>query len=216
VVSDIDGTITKSNARGVIDTILTENYRHCHPGVCDLLSRLATSHSQPTHKTHILYLTSRPIGLASHTRKFLNGLRQGSAQLPPGPVLGFPGTLPEVLFMELVSKKTQKFKAELLLSQIVEPFQNASRRSPFLAGLGNSWMDVQAYHMIGIDLPRIYMIDKKSNITVFDKGPSEAIRPTHAYPRKWYVNRIGNTFQGYLDESFVLHVTGELKPLQVV
>ena len=63
IVSDIDGTITKSTTRGVIDTILTENYRYCHQGICELLSHLA---EQP--RTQVLYVTSRPIALASRTR----------------------------------------------------------------------------------------------------------------------------------------------------
>jgi phosphatidate phosphatase PAH1 len=52
VVSDIDGTITKSNARGVIDTIFTENYQYCHEGICNLLSNLA---EQPN--TQIMYVS---------------------------------------------------------------------------------------------------------------------------------------------------------------
>lgn len=41
VVIDIDGTVTKSNVRGVISTIVTENYGHVHDGVCAFFSNLA-------------------------------------------------------------------------------------------------------------------------------------------------------------------------------
>jgi len=70
VVSDIDGTITKSNARGVLGTIVTSQYdKAAHDGICHLL----TAFSQ---KSQVVYLTSRPIILANHTRKFLANLKQ--------------------------------------------------------------------------------------------------------------------------------------------
>lgn len=218
IVSDIDGTITKSNTRGVIDTILTENYRYCHQGICELLSHLA---EQP--RTQVLYVTSRPIALASRTRKFLANLRQGSAQLPEGPMLGFDGNLPQLLMMELISMNTHHFKAEMLWKQVVQPFQQVSNGSSpiFLAGLGNTIMDVQAYHMVGIDLGKIYLIDKKSQISGFDKNLNQSwkkltstssedrfIPSTIRAPmsRGWYKSRMGSTFQGYSDPNLLSHV----------
>ncbi len=40
VVVDIDGTVTKSDVRGVISTILTENYDHVHSGVCHFFTNI--------------------------------------------------------------------------------------------------------------------------------------------------------------------------------
>lgn len=218
VVSDIDGTITKSNARGVIDTILTQNYRYCHDGICQLLSSMT---EQPN--TQVLYVTSRPIGVASHTRKFLANVRQGDHQLPAGPMLGFGGTVPQILFMELISKNTHHFKAEILWRQVVQPFRkvsHATSASPiFLAGLGNTIMDVQAYHMAGIDLGKIYLIDKRSRISVFDRnlGKEEWTNLTETtdglfsatigvpMPRRWYKTQIGSTFAGYSDRRLLSH-----------
>jgi hypothetical protein len=40
VISDIDGTVTKSDVRGVIDTLFTESYSHIHEGVCSLFTDL--------------------------------------------------------------------------------------------------------------------------------------------------------------------------------
>jgi hypothetical protein len=137
VVMDIDGTITKSNARGVVDTILTQTYKYCHDGVCQLLSRL----QQQLH-TQILYVTSRPIGLAARTRRFLAHLEQDAARLPEGPLLGFGGSISQLLIMELVSKNTHQFKADMLWKQVVKPFRNvssnASSVSPIFVG-GVSW-----------------------------------------------------------------------------
>ena len=219
VVSDIDGTITKSNAQGVVDTILTETYKHCHDGICQLLSSL-----KQKPNTQILYVTSRPIGLATHTRKFLANLEQGSARLPEGPLLGFGGNIPQLLVMELISMKTHHFKAEILWNQVVKPFRNvanSSSASPiFIAGFGNTMMDVQAYHMAGIDLDKIYLINKKSELAALDRKPhQEWTNLTSARngtlfaatlgvprPRHWYKGQLGTKFSGYTDDSLLPHV----------
>jgi phosphatidate phosphatase PAH1 len=141
IVSDIDGTITKSNARGAIDTIITAKYQHVHHSICNLLYRLAT---QP--KTHIVYITSRPLSLATSTRNFLDLVRQEEARLPQGPILGFGGKLSQLLLMELVSKSTHHFKSEMLWKQIVQPFRCATNDAIynlFVAGFGNTVMDMQ-------------------------------------------------------------------------
>lgn len=141
IVSDIDGTITKSNARGAIDTIVTTKYQYVHHSICNLLYRLAT---QP--RTQIVYITSRPLSLATSTRKFLDHVRQEEARLPQGPVLGFGGRFSQLLLMELVSKTTHHFKSETLWKQIVQPFRRATNKEVnqiFVAGFGNTIMDMQ-------------------------------------------------------------------------
>jgi phosphatidate phosphatase LPIN len=71
IVCDIDGTITKSNARGVFDTMVLESYIYAHDGVCEFL----TSLKEVDASIQILYLTSRPLSYAPSTRRFLQGLR---------------------------------------------------------------------------------------------------------------------------------------------
>jgi phosphatidate phosphatase PAH1 len=217
VVSDIDGTITKSNARGVIDTIVTDNYRHCHKDICNLLSHLA---SRPT--TQIVYITSRPLALANPTRNFLQNVRQGQAKLPEGPLLGFGGKLPQLLLMELVSKTTHHFKSQTLWKQIVQPFRKAAKDDDllvFLAGFGNSMMDVMAYHSVGIHTTRLFKISKDSKIVTFDnKGSNnsktmmeeETAKLTTSNdgilnfrPHKWYKERIGTVYFGYSDPRLI-------------
>jgi hypothetical protein len=240
VISDIDGTITKSNARGVVDTLLTEKFQYCHNGVCQLLTRLS---DRPC--IQIAYLTSRPIALASATRRFLENMTQQNTQgsnqlLPPGPLLGFGGTFSELLKMELYSKTTHHFKSGVLRSQIVKPFRHAcaaaeveestnsesSSSSVFVAGFGNSWMDVQAYHMSGIELNKIFLINKKSHICVFnkkrsfqekmvqndDKENESSPLTTVDIPmsREWYQTQVGTMFQqGYADVGLTSHVWDE-------
>lgn len=220
VVMDIDGTITKSNARGILDTIVTENYQYCHEGVCSMLSRIRERYEH----VKMIYVTSRPLTLACHTRKFLKTLEQGSSKLPPGPILGFGGSLPQLLVMELVSRKTHHFKAEMLWKQVVKPFREMMSDAPsaspvFAAGFGNTIMDVQAYHMAGIDLDKIYMINKNSRITAFDKKVDQEWLNLTATssgmlgatvgvprPRNWYKTLMGNSFRGYTDQDLLDHL----------
>ena len=214
VISDIDGTLTKSNARGVLGTILTQNYDNVvHAGVCDLLSRLANSHTKtileaqmPT--TRILYLTSRPIHLANKTRNFLSGLTQPAANdsdtLPQGPILGFGGNLAKVLSMEVLSKSSQAFKANELERHIAGPFRRATEVEldfkMFVAAFGNNLNDVQAYHKSGVDLDKIFLIDKNSKIVTFQADDNEPpLREEGFPPHSWYNDRISAVFQGYCD-----------------
>jgi len=152
VISDIDGTLTRSNGRGVLGTILTDRYEAAsHSGVCHLLSRLANSSSSQTvtpsnelsssaPTTRVVYLTSRPIRLAPLTRAFLSGLAQHTEQeqrepakffLPQGPLLGFGGSLSRVLAMELLSKTTQAFKAGELEKHVAGPLRRARKHEQF-------------------------------------------------------------------------------------
>ena len=263
VISDIDGTITKSNARGVVGTIITNQYAAAsHSGICQLLSQMiaiATPTPEeapppPSSSTkRVVYLTSRPIYLANKTRKFLSGLTQqqqqahsddndaagnGTCELPPtptvvglpeGPLLGFGGNLARVLAMEVLSKSTQAFKAGELEKHIAGPFRRCCARnndnndninsnsnhknSVFVAAFGNNLNDVQAYHKIGVDLEKIFMIDKNSRIVTFGKrnnastnappprerdGDDESSFPSHS----WYKDCTETIFEnGYSDKN---------------
>lgn len=90
IISDIDGTVTKSDVRGVIDTLLTENYGYVHEGVCSLFTELVKYKKQRTRggnednigsnesqgEVRVLYLSSRPMRLINSTRKFLSLVSQ--------------------------------------------------------------------------------------------------------------------------------------------
>lgn len=208
VVSDIDGTITRSNARGILGTIMTQQYgKVCHVGICNILSRLSSS-------SQVVYVTSRPLALANQTRQFLSNLKQGNETLPHGPLLGFGGNFPQLLMMELVSKTTQRFKTGTLLHQVVQPFRQATKNnqsSPvFIAGFGNNFMDMQSYHAVGMDLDRMFKIGKKSKIVTFDKP--DAISQHYNGdldfpPHQWYKDRMGTEFDGYTDANLIFRLT---------
>lgn len=205
VVCDIDGTITKSNGRGIIGTILSQQYEKvCHVGICRILSKLSLF-------SQLVYVTSRPIALANQTRKFLSNLRQGSnLRLPEGPLLGFGGNLSQLFVMELVSKTTQRFKAEKLWEQVVKPFRQAANNDPkspfFIAGFGNSFMDMQSYHSVGMELHRLFKISKKSQIVNFDKSDINVESydgDLNFLPHQWYKDRIGSQYDGYTDSRLI-------------
>ena len=165
IVSDIDGTITKSDVVGLVDSIAVENYGHTHPGVCKLFGELSEMDS-----VRFVYLTSRPISLMHFTRKFLENLRQESLRLPLGATLCHTGSVKDVLLTELVTKDPDKFKADVLWSQVMIPFLAAGKpeeETLFTAGFGNKLTDAKAYadkEKVGILLKDIYIINKSSCI----------------------------------------------------
>ena len=137
IVSDIDGTITKDNVGGVMDTVVQEKFEHIHNGICkfyeDLtqISRVEDMNALNSSDTgdgqiRFMYLSSRPITLVSNTRKLLVSVSQKceaqSHHLPPGPMMCNVVPLSSVLYSELVSKSVHVFKSDVLARQVVLPF----------------------------------------------------------------------------------------------
>ena len=85
LVSDIDGTITKSDGLGHVFAMLGRDWTHS--GV----AKLYTDITRNGYK--IMYLTSRAIGQADATRGYLKGIKQNNYQLPEGPVIMSPDRL---------------------------------------------------------------------------------------------------------------------------
>lgn len=216
LVSDIDGTITRSNSGGIVDTVLTERYNHCHDAVCEFFSAVVTDRE----KMQVLYVTSRPIGLASTTRKFLDNFRQQNYRLPPGPVLGFQGNLAQLLIMELVSYRTHHFKAEILWKNVVDPFRKATgmTRGIFEAAFGNTVMDIQAYNMVSVPLKSTFLVESSTKIYSFDSESDDELVNLNAgkegsgqawrseMPRDWYRRKMGTSFDGYGDPRLKAHI----------
>jgi hypothetical protein len=87
VISDIDGTITKSDLGGMWNTTfrIKAGFTHtgyAHEGVCTLFQRLVSE-----GKCHIVYLTARPLDLIDVTRTYIHTLTQNGKSLPPGPII---------------------------------------------------------------------------------------------------------------------------------
>jgi hypothetical protein len=142
VITDIDGTITKSNVVGVWDTIITEKYRHVHHGTCRFFSHILSNNTHnTTTQLRILYLSSRPSFLIESTRRFINSLQQEQQQqqslhhsnpeknavhgLPDGPIILQPKSLWSVIAGEIIHKNSFLFKIHALQNYIIQPWYDA-------------------------------------------------------------------------------------------
>jgi phosphatidate phosphatase LPIN len=79
VISDIDGTITKSDVLGHVLTPFGVDWSHA--GVTRLFSNIAANGYQ------FMYLSSRSIAQSGNTRAFLESLKQQGHALPSGTLL---------------------------------------------------------------------------------------------------------------------------------
>lgn len=229
LISDIDGTITKSDLKGIMDSLITETYKHVHRGVCSFYSSILSTDidtntndpemknkkSSQQAKIQIIYLTSRPMSLLPQTRKLLSFTTQDGSRLPPGPILCHPGSLAKVLYTELIEKNAHKFKGNMLLEQVVNPFSFAGRPNNthlFIAGFGNKITDALAYEMAGACRKDIYIIDESSNIVCLgiQHEQTDDISLVQSKPKGRKCEKVTNANEtskpGILNSSFV-HLT---------
>lgn len=106
VISDIDGTITRSDALGHVLTMLGRDWTH--EGVAKLFDDIEFN------GYNIMYLTARSVGLADTTRSYLQGVEQEGYKLPQGPVILSPDRTIAALKREIVLKKPEVFKMACL------------------------------------------------------------------------------------------------------
>jgi phosphatidate phosphatase LPIN len=147
VISDIDGTITKSDTLGHVFTMIGKDWTHM--GVANLYTDIANN------GYHMLYLTSRAIGQADYTRDYLKRVEQGKYQLPDGPVIMSPDRLFTSLHREVIMRKPELFKMACL-KDIQRLFDG---RDPFYAGFGNRITDARSYRSVNVPTSRIFTID---------------------------------------------------------
>ncbi|XP_030554752.1 phosphatidate phosphatase LPIN3 isoform X2 [Drosophila novamexicana] len=152
VISDIDGTITKSDVLGHILPMVGKDWAQL--GVAQLFSKI----EQNGYK--LLYLSARAIGQSRVTREYLRSIRQGNVMLPDGPLLLNPTSLISAFHREVIEKKPEQFKIACL-SDIRDLFPD---KEPFYAGYGNRINDVWAYRAVGIPIMRIFTINTKGEL----------------------------------------------------
>jgi phosphatidate phosphatase LPIN len=109
---------------------------------------------------HMLYLTSRAIGQSSSTREYLEGIEQGSQQLPEGPIIMSPDRLFKSFHREVILRKPEEFKIACL-RDIAKLFQEDA---PFYAGFGNRITDALSYRSVHIPPSRIFTIDPTGEV----------------------------------------------------
>ncbi|XP_053273939.1 phosphatidate phosphatase LPIN1 isoform X2 [Pleuronectes platessa] len=153
VISDIDGTITRSDTLGHILPTLGKDWTH--QGIARLYHRV----SQNGYK--FMYCSARAIGMADMTRGYLHWVNERGTMLPIGPVLLSPSSLFSALHREVIEKKPEKFKIECLtdIKQLFYP-----NTEPFYAAFGNRATDVYSYKEVGVPLNRIFTVNPKGEL----------------------------------------------------
>ncbi|KAF5301352.1 hypothetical protein FQA39_LY10750 [Lamprigera yunnana] len=153
VISDIDGTITKSDVLGHILPIVGKDW--AQSGVAQLFNKIKDNGYK------LLYLSARAIGQARITREYLKSIKQGDLNMPEGPMLLNPTSLITAFHREVIEKKPEQFKISCM-SDIRALFPIDS--NPFYAGYGNRINDVWAYRAVGIPIVRIFTINHKGEL----------------------------------------------------
>ncbi|TNN11435.1 Phosphatidate phosphatase LPIN3 isoform 1 [Schistosoma japonicum] len=154
VVSDVDGTITRSDLLGHLLPMLGHDWTH--PGVARLYNRVHNNGYQ------FLYLSARALGQAGITRSYLRQVIQDSTfRLPDGPILLSPNSLLHAFHQEVIINKPELFKTKCL-QDVCKLFPEGS--SPLYAGFGNKVNDVFAYQKAGIELCRIFTVNPRGEV----------------------------------------------------
>ncbi|EXJ88100.1 hypothetical protein A1O1_05028 [Capronia coronata CBS 617.96] len=155
VISDIDGTITKSDALGQLLNMVGRDWTHT--GVAKLYTDIVSN------GYNIMYLTSRSVGLADNTRAYLNGINQDGWKLPRGPVILSPDRTIAALRREIYLRKPEVFKMACL-RDILSLFPG--KTNPFYAGFGNRFTDALSYRSVNIPSSRIFTINTNAEVSL--------------------------------------------------
>ena len=158
VVTDIDGTVTKSDIRGVLLPALgLSDWKHS--GVVPLYHQISRQGNT------LLYLTNRAIGQADITRDYIFSLEEGGVAMPPGPVLLQIDSVVGALKTEVIKGQPELNKI-VALSKIRGLFPS----NPFVAGFGNTEWDILAYKALSIDPDMIFHVMEDSSLVVEGTG----------------------------------------------
>lgn len=155
VISDIDGTITKSDALGHLFNMVGRDWTHA--GVAKLYSDIQTN------GYNIMYLTSRSVGQADTTRGYLAGIVQDGYRLPRGPTILSPDRTMAALRREVYLRKPHVFKMATLrdIKNLYGP-----EFHPFYAGFGNRLTDQISYRTVDVPRTRIFTINSNAEVSL--------------------------------------------------
>uniref|UniRef100_A0A671MJN8 phosphatidate phosphatase n=1 Tax=Sinocyclocheilus anshuiensis TaxID=1608454 RepID=A0A671MJN8_9TELE len=153
IISDIDGTITKSDVFGQILPQFGKDWTH--QGIAKLY------HSVAENGYKFLYCSARAIGMADMTRRYLQWVNDRGIILPRGPLMLSPSSLFSAFHREVIEKKPEVFKIECL-TDIKNLF--LPNKHPFYAAFGNRPNDVFAYKEVGVPLCRIFTVNPKGEL----------------------------------------------------
>ncbi|XP_065132551.1 phosphatidate phosphatase LPIN2 isoform X3 [Paramisgurnus dabryanus] len=153
IISDIDGTITKSDVFGQILPQFGKDWTH--KGLAKLYHLVAENGYK------FLYCSARAIGMADMTRGYLQWVNDGGIILPRGPLMLSPSSLFSAFHREVIEKKPEIFKIECL-TDIKNLF--LPNKHPFYAAFGNRTNDVFAYKEVGVPICRIFTVNPKGEL----------------------------------------------------
>ncbi|GAB2292172.1 hypothetical protein Dimus_026423 [Dionaea muscipula] len=169
VISDVDGTITKSDVLGQFMPLMGMDWSQT--GVAHLFSAIKENGYQ------LLFLSARAISQAYHTRQFLFNLKQDGKALPEGPVVISPDGLFPSLYREVIRRAPHEFKIACLedIKALFPPYS-----SPFYAGFGNRDTDEMSYLKVGIPKGKIFIINPKGEIAINRRVDTKSYMSLHA------------------------------------
>ncbi|XP_027149353.1 phosphatidate phosphatase PAH1-like [Coffea eugenioides] len=169
VISDVDGTITRSDLLGQFMPLVGVDWSQT--GVAHLFSAIKENGYQ------LLFLSARAISQAYNTRQFLLNLKQDGKVLPEGPVVISPDGLFPSLYREVVRRAPHEFKIACLeeIKALFPP-----DRIPFYAGFGNRDTDEISYLKVGIPKGKIFIINPKGEIVVNRRVDTKSYTSLHA------------------------------------
>lgn len=169
VISDVDGTITRSDVLGQFMPLVGINW--LQTGVAHLFSAIKENGYQ------LLFLSARAISQAYLTRQFLFNLKQDGKELPHGPVVISPDGLFPSLYREVIRRAPHEFKISCL-EAIMALFP--SDCNPFYAGFGNRDTDEISYLKVGIPRGKIFTINPKGEVAVNRSVDTKSYTSLHA------------------------------------
>lgn len=151
VVSDIDGTITRSAFRGQILTIIGHDWYHDH--ISELLMAIAENGYK------IIYLSARPFFQCDITRNVLKSVKQDEKSLPWGPLIVNPVGFLDAFQCEIIDKTPDEFKIKVL-----KDLKRFFPENPFYAGFGDKITDVNTYSSIGVHSSFIFIVNELGHV----------------------------------------------------
>ncbi len=154
VISDIDGTVTRSDVLGHVLPRVGLDWSHS--GIARLFTDVRA------HGYLLLYLSSRSIAQAASTRDFLFSIvQEGGVRMPAGPVIISPQGLLPSLYREVILRRPHEFKIQCL--EDVRRLFPASW-NPFHSGFGNRDTDELSYLAVGLPATRVFIINPKGEL----------------------------------------------------
>ena len=154
VISDIDGTITRSDVLGQLMPMIGKDWSH--KGITDLFTNISENGYE------FVYLTARAICQSGATKDYLNTLFQEKNGLPRGPLLMSPDGLFSSFKREVIDRSPQLLKISTL-KEIRALFP--CDYCPFYAGFGNRETDAIAYRTVGMDMGKIFIVNNSGEVS---------------------------------------------------